>query len=77
MRLLAACVAVFSILGGVASSLQIAPGASPRLGLYDANPNHLWNRLHESLQVRVAPQTRLAYKGLFQNSNFRPLISYI
>src|SRR6266508_4490631 len=55
MRLLAACVTALLTIGGVASSLQIAPGPSPRRGLYDANPNHLWNRIHEGFHVRVAP----------------------
>jgi hypothetical protein len=41
--------------GIVASSSQVVPGPSPRRGLYDANPNHLWNRIHEVFHVRVAP----------------------
>jgi hypothetical protein len=54
MRLLAACVTALLTIGGVVSSLQIAAGPSPR-GLYDANPNHLWNRIHEGFHVRVGP----------------------
>jgi hypothetical protein len=42
-------------IGGGASSLQFVPDLSPRRGLYDTNPNHLWNRIHEAFHVRVAP----------------------
>jgi len=55
MRLLAGCVAGLLTVGGVASSVQIAPDSSLRCALYDANPNHLWNRIHDVLHVRVAP----------------------
>jgi hypothetical protein len=55
MRFLAAWVAAFLTIGGGASRLQISPGLSPRHGLYEANPNHLWNRIHETFHVRVAP----------------------
>jgi hypothetical protein len=52
---LAACVAAVLTVGGVASSLRVAPVVPPRRGLYDANPNHLWNRIHETFHVRMAP----------------------
>jgi hypothetical protein len=42
-------------IGAVAWSLQVAPGPSSRHALYDPNPNHLWNRIHEGFHVRVAP----------------------
>jgi hypothetical protein len=29
------------------------PRESPRVTVYDPNPRHLWNRLHEALQVRL------------------------
>jgi hypothetical protein len=55
MRPFAACVPALLTLGVVTSSLEVAPGLSARRGLYDANPNHLWNRIHEDFHVRVAP----------------------
>jgi hypothetical protein len=54
MRLLVACVVGLVTIGGIASSVQIAPASSQRAGLYDANPNHLWNRIHEEFHIRVA-----------------------
>jgi hypothetical protein len=55
MRLLGACVVALSTIGAVASSVQVAPASLQRTGLYDANPNHLWNRIHERFHVRIAP----------------------
>lgn len=54
MRLLVACVAGLVTIGGIASRVQVAPASSKRAHLYDANPNHLWNRIHEVFHVRVA-----------------------
>jgi hypothetical protein len=54
MRVLVACVVALLTFGGVASSVQVAPASSRRAHLYDANPNHLWNRIHEEFHVRVA-----------------------
>lgn len=50
MRLIAA--ALVAIVWAAASPQP--PVASDR-GPYDASPNHLWNRVHEALHVRVAP----------------------
>jgi hypothetical protein len=55
MRFVAACSAVLLTVVGVASSVQVVPGSSPRRTLYGATPNHLWNRIHEVLHVRIAP----------------------
>lgn len=55
MRPVAACVTALATVGVVALGLQVTPGQSPRRGLYDANPNHLWNRIHAGFHVRVAP----------------------
>ena len=55
MRLVAACAVVLLTCVGVAWSNQVAPGSSPQRALYDASPNHLWNRIHQVLHVRVAP----------------------
>jgi hypothetical protein len=55
MRILAGCVAAFFALAGVAPSLQSGRPLSRGDGLYDANPNHLWNRMHQIFHVRVAP----------------------
>jgi hypothetical protein len=51
MRALIVCVASSFALAGMAPSLQ---GGRPPDGLYDAHPNHLWNRIHQTLHVRVA-----------------------
>jgi hypothetical protein len=45
MRILAGCAAAFLALAGVASSLPSERPLSHGDGLYDANPNHLWNRM--------------------------------
>src|SRR6185436_2986683 len=55
MRFLAASVAALGILAGAARSFQTAGSPSPSGGLYDANPTHLWNRVHAHFHVRVAP----------------------
>jgi hypothetical protein len=55
MRSLAGGVTAFLTAGVLAATLQVAPASPPRHGLYDANPNHLWNRIHDSFQARVAP----------------------
>jgi hypothetical protein len=55
MRVLIFCVAASFALAGIAPSLHSGRGPSHRDALYDANPNHLWNRVHESFHVRVAP----------------------
>lgn len=66
MRLFAACVAALLTIGRVASSLQVEPGSLPRAGLYDANPNHLWNRVHDDFHVRIAPDgTEYGFDVLF------------
>ena len=54
-HLLAGCFTALVTVGVLASRLQVAPGPSPQRGLYDASPNHLWNRVHASFHVRVAP----------------------
>jgi hypothetical protein len=54
MRLLAASLAALCTITGAASSPQSPSRQSPRPGLYDANPNHLWNRIHGHFHVRVA-----------------------
>ena len=54
MRLLVACVVGLLTIGGIASSIQVAPASSKRARLYDPNPNHLWNRIHEEFHIRVA-----------------------
>jgi hypothetical protein len=55
MRLLAACVVALLTIGGVASEIQVGPASLQRAGLYDPNPNHLWNRIHERFHIRIAP----------------------
>jgi hypothetical protein len=55
MRLLVACGATLVTIGSGASSVQNGTSAAPRNGLYDANPNHLWNRIHQRFHVRTAP----------------------
>ena len=54
MRGLAACVAACVIVGAPPSldSGQTAPVGHR---LYDPNPTHLWNRVHDTLHIRVAP----------------------
>jgi hypothetical protein len=54
-RLLIACCVTFVAIGPDASTGQNRPSSAPRNGLYDANPNHLWNRIHERFHVRTAP----------------------
>jgi hypothetical protein len=55
MRFLAACVVGQLTIGGVAASVQVAPVSEHRAGLYDSNPNQLWNRIHAQFHVRIAP----------------------
>jgi hypothetical protein len=55
MRPLATGVVALLVIGGAAASVRVAPASPQRIGLYDANPNHLWNRIHEQFHVRVAP----------------------
>jgi hypothetical protein len=54
MRRLVACVVACLIAGAAPgpTSGQTAPLAPP---LYDPDPAHLWNRVHRTLHVRVAP----------------------
>lgn len=54
MRLMAASMAALCTITGAASSPRTVRDQSPRQGLYAANPNHLWNRIHEHFHVRVA-----------------------
>jgi hypothetical protein len=54
MRPVAACVTALVTAGVVALGLQATLGQSLRRGLYDANPDHLWNLIHEAFHVRVA-----------------------
>ena len=53
MRLLPAFAALLGVVG-TASALQIDRTAAPRTGLYDTDPGHLWNQLHQILRVRTA-----------------------
>lgn len=55
MRALIVSVAASFALAGIGSSLQSGRRPSLRDDLYDANPHHLWNRIHQSFHVRVAP----------------------
>jgi hypothetical protein len=55
IRLLVACVAILVTIGSAASSVQNRTSSAPRSDLYDGNPNHLWNRIHERFHVRTAP----------------------
>ena len=55
VRLVTACVAGSLILGGVASGRHEAASITASGGLYAASPNHLWNRIHRAIHVRVAP----------------------
>ena len=55
MRLLVACGATLVTIGFRASSVQNRGASAARIGLYDANPNHLWNRTHQQFHVRTAP----------------------
>ena len=54
-RLVVACGATLLTIASGASSVQNRTSSAPRNGLYDANPNHLWNRVHERFHVRTAP----------------------
>lgn len=54
MRLLPAFAALLGVVG-TASALQVDRTAAPREGLYDTDPGHLWNQLHQILRVRTAP----------------------
>ena len=54
VRLLVSCGATLLIIGSGAPHAQHRTSSAPRNGLYDANPNHLWNRIHERLHVRIA-----------------------
>jgi hypothetical protein len=54
MRLPIACVTAVLMLASVISSLQTAPASAQPRVLYDPDPTHLWNRVHEALRVRVA-----------------------
>jgi hypothetical protein len=39
----------------VTAGVQGPPGQPSRAGLYAADPNHLWNRVHHVFHVRTAP----------------------
>ena len=54
MKLMVACGATFLTIGSAASSGQKPTASVQRNSLYDANPNHLWNRIHERFHVRTA-----------------------
>lgn len=54
MRALIVCVALAFALAGMAPGFQSGRPPSRLDGLYDANPNHLWNRIHQTFHVRVA-----------------------
>ena len=53
-RLLAAALAWVCVTAIVVSTGQVRPATSSVPPLYHANPNHLWNRIHDVFQVRVA-----------------------
>jgi len=55
LRLLVACGTTLATIGSGPPSTQNRMSSPPPTGLYDANPNHLWNRIHERLHVRTAP----------------------
>jgi len=56
LRLLAAsAVTVVTIGSGASTTAPNQTSSARRPGLYDANPNHLWNRIHEQFHVRIAP----------------------
>ncbi len=47
--------AVSLTLAAAVSSIRVAPAQPPVRGLYDPNPAHLWNRVHDLFHVRAAP----------------------
>jgi hypothetical protein len=52
MRLLA----LYGIASVTLAASVVGPQrAAPRAGLYDADPRHLWNRVHDQFHVRTAP----------------------
>ena len=55
MRVATACLLAIWTIAAVAPSLEQATPQSVRPNLYDADPNHLWNRLHRHFHVRVGP----------------------
>jgi hypothetical protein len=54
MRVVTGVRAALCMATAAAASFQAARAPSPRHGLYDANPSHVWNRIHEHFHVRVA-----------------------
>ncbi len=55
VRLGVGCVAALVIVGGVAPRVQPTRPAQQRTAPYAADPDHLWNRIHQAFQVRTAP----------------------
>jgi hypothetical protein len=53
-RFFPAGVVVAAAMSGVVSNARLPSAPPPPAGLYDANPNHLWNRVHAQFHVRVA-----------------------
>jgi len=39
----------------ITSALSAAEGTTERIRTYDQDPSHLWNRLHQTLFTRAAP----------------------
>ena len=54
MRMPVACVAAVLMLASVISGLHTVPASAQPRVLYDPDPKHLWNRVHEVFRVRVA-----------------------
>src|SRR5437867_11858589 len=50
-----ACVLAIWTVTAAAPGIEGLPAAAPSPGLYHANPNYLWNRVHRLFHVRVAP----------------------
>jgi hypothetical protein len=56
-RSIACCVAagIFVAFLALSRSADSKPQPDSKRALYDSNPDHLWNRLHEALFVREGP----------------------
>lgn len=54
---LAVAVASLLLLGSERAAVSKEPEAA-RVALYDGDPNHLWNRVHSTLLIRIGPDGR-------------------
>src|SRR5712691_7454101 len=52
---LVALLGAFSLVSCLKGSAQVENPVNPKIAFYDADPQHLWNRLYASLFVRSGP----------------------